>query len=56
MLKKILLCLITVLLLSGLASGANREKVVSWHETFDGDFTLAPVAGGKRKIIFYHKQ
>lgn len=52
MLKKILLCLIAVLLLSGLASGANREKVVSWHETFDRDFTLAPVAGEDERLYF----
>jgi uncharacterized protein YfaS (alpha-2-macroglobulin family) len=52
MLKKILLCLITVLLLSGFASGKNEEKVIAWHETFEGTFTVSPEAGQDGRIYF----
>jgi len=52
MLKKILLCLITVLLLSGLASGSNREKAIAWHETFEGYFTIKPEAREDGRLYF----
>jgi len=52
MLKKILFCLITVLLLSGFASGKNEEKVIAWHETFEGIFTVSPETGKEGKIYF----